>query len=148
MNIISQVSVKSSDRKLEKNLHQSQIVLSDCQVEVEEGVESVQLPFKTTADLPADAEVRWRCFEPRPTMTAHVFQHGADQPEEQDECFRGRTEVKRNLLRTGEPSLTLRHPTEGDGGRYNCTVYSREGYTMRDKTVLLRVKGQCGDTDL
>ncbi|KAL4008948.1 hypothetical protein ACER0C_002800 [Sarotherodon galilaeus] len=31
-----------------------------CQVEVEEGAESVQLPFKTTQNLPEDAEVEWR----------------------------------------------------------------------------------------
>ncbi|XP_026154852.1 uncharacterized protein LOC113125545 [Mastacembelus armatus] len=78
------------------------------QVEVESGAESVQLPFITTADLPGDVRVEWKDWNNR---KVHVYQDGSDQPEEQDEFYRNRTEMKKDLLRTGDLSLTLKHPT-------------------------------------
>ncbi len=117
------------------------VVLSVCQVEVDSGVESVQLPFKTTADLPEDAEVEWR---DRDYRKVHVYQNGSDRPEEQFSLYRDRTEMKEDLLRTGDLSLTLKHPTDRDTGRYICTVY-RKGKILREKTVWLKVKGQYED---
>ncbi|XP_033182559.1 uncharacterized protein LOC113168157 isoform X2 [Anabas testudineus] len=118
--------------------------VEDCQVEVEEGVESVQLPFRTTGDLPEDAEVEWGRYEPE-YMMVHKYLSGSDQPEEQNQFYRDRTEMKRNLLETGDLSLTLKNPKVRDTGRYVCGVYNREENTyllLRKKTVLLQVKGQ------
>ncbi|CAI5669926.1 unnamed protein product [Oreochromis niloticus] len=107
-----------------------------CQVEVEEGAESVQLPFKTTENLPEDVRVKWR---DRYNRKLHVYQNGW-RPEEQHQVYRDRTKMDEDLLRTGDLSLTLKQPTVSDSGRYNCVVESRNIY--RYKTVLLKVKGR------
>ncbi|XP_050923631.1 butyrophilin subfamily 3 member A2, partial [Lates calcarifer] len=85
------------------------------QVEVEEGVESVQLPFRTTGDLPQDVRVEWTNNDNR---MVHVYENGSDRPEEQDQVYRDRTEMKKDLLRTGDLSLTLKHPKVTDTGEY------------------------------
>ncbi|XP_026019225.1 uncharacterized protein LOC113019659 isoform X4 [Astatotilapia calliptera] len=107
-----------------------------CQVEVEEGAESVQLPFKTTENLPEDVRVKWR---DRCNRKLHVYQNGW-RAEEQHQVYRDRTKMNEDLLKTGDLSLTLKHPTVRDSGRYNCVVDSRNLY--RYKTVLLKVKGR------
>ncbi|XP_039464806.1 uncharacterized protein LOC120438473 isoform X1 [Oreochromis aureus] len=119
-----------------------ELKVRDCQVEVEEGVDSVQLPFETTGDLPGDTKVEWRRTEPKTLMTVHIYQNGSDQPEEQNQDYRDRTKMNEDLLKTGDLSLTLKHPTDGDSGRYRCGAYRRESNMWREKTVLLRVKGE------
>lgn len=114
------------------------VVLSVCLVEVEEGVESVQLPFRTTGDLPEDTTVEWKRYEPK-YMIVHKNQNGSDQLGEQNEFHRDRTEMNDNLLKTGDISLTLKNPTNSDTGRYICDVGGTQIY--RWKTVLVTVKG-------
>uniref|UniRef100_A0A3Q3M186 Ig-like domain-containing protein n=1 Tax=Mastacembelus armatus TaxID=205130 RepID=A0A3Q3M186_9TELE len=99
-------------------------------------VESVQLPFITTADLPEDVTVEWKDWNNR---KVHVYQDGSDRPEEQDGYYRNRTEMKKDLLRTGDLSLTLKHPTVR--GTFTCRVY-REGRVLMEKQVELWVTGQ------
>uniref|UniRef100_A0A671U9Y3 Ig-like domain-containing protein n=1 Tax=Sparus aurata TaxID=8175 RepID=A0A671U9Y3_SPAAU len=111
------------------------VVLPVYQVEVDSGAESVQLPCKTTVHLPKDAKVEWRYGY---YGKVHVYQNGSDQPEEQDDDYRGRTEMKRNLLKTGD--------LKTDTGRYRCEVY-KDGDVLREKTVELKVKGQYEDTE-
>ncbi|KAM8748189.1 uncharacterized protein AB9X84_015936 [Acanthopagrus schlegelii] len=111
--------------------------VSVCQVEVEEGAESVQLPFITTPDLPEDASVKWSCS----IKTVHLYENKSYQPEKQHQDYKDRTEMKKDLLKTGDLSLTLKHPKETDTGRYWCIVYSKNGDTLRVKTVNLKVKG-------
>ncbi|MEQ2257761.1 hypothetical protein ILYODFUR_038055 [Ilyodon furcidens] len=113
-----------------------------CQVEVEEGAESVLLPFRTTPELPGDAEVEWR-WSPHKTVTqwnVHVYKNGSDELEEQDQVYRNRTKMNEDLLRTGDLSLVLIRPTERDTGDYRCEV-RREEDVLRWKTVHLIVKG-------
>uniref|UniRef100_A0A669EDM3 Ig-like domain-containing protein n=1 Tax=Oreochromis niloticus TaxID=8128 RepID=A0A669EDM3_ORENI len=112
-----------------------------CQVEVEEGAESVQLPFKTTQNLPGDGRVEWGREEPEPSVLVHVYENGSDQPEEQHQDYRDRTKMNEDLLKTGDLSLTLKHPTERDSGEYECGVQSKDIW-IRLKTVLLKVKGR------
>ena len=102
-------------------------------------MESVQLPCKTTVHLPEDAKVEWR---DRDNRKVYVYQNSSDQPEEQHSHYRGRTEMKRNLLEPGDLSLTLKHPTDWDSNTYTCTVYNREGDILMEKHVVLKVKGQ------
>ncbi|CAI5670085.1 unnamed protein product [Oreochromis niloticus] len=109
-----------------------------CQVEVEEGAESVQLPFKTTQNLPEDVEVEWWHYGP--LMKVHQYKNGSDQLEEQHQVYRDRTKMNEDLLKTGDLSLTLKHPTERDSGRYGCYVSSER--IFRFKTVKLKVKGR------
>ncbi|KAM9335979.1 uncharacterized protein ABDE67_020982 [Symphorus nematophorus] len=117
------------------------------QVEVEEGVESVQLPFKTAGDLPEDTKVVWRRLEPKPIMMVHTYKNGSDRPEEQAKFYRDRTELKvktkEDLLRNGDVSLILKFPRHTDTGTYQCEV-SRWGFSNRHiwrfKTVKLKVK--------
>ncbi|CAI5682785.1 unnamed protein product [Oreochromis niloticus] len=107
------------------------------QVEVEEGVESVQLPFNTTLHLPEDAKVEWMDSYYR---QVHVYENGCDQPEEQHQVYRDRTKMNEDLLKTGDLSLTLKYPTDGDNRTYTCTVYSREGNILLKRKVELKVR--------
>uniref|UniRef100_A0A669E1X4 Ig-like domain-containing protein n=1 Tax=Oreochromis niloticus TaxID=8128 RepID=A0A669E1X4_ORENI len=117
------------------------IFLSDHQVEVkvEEGSEFVTLPCKTTPDLPEDTTVEWTRSD-LGLMTVHVYANRNDDLMTQDEVYRDRTKMNDDLLRTGDLSLTLKHPTERDSGGYICTIY-RDKDILTQK-VLLRVKGQ------
>ncbi|XP_030580145.1 uncharacterized protein LOC115776563 [Archocentrus centrarchus] len=117
---------------------QVKLRVRDCQVEVEEGAESVQLPFRTTGNLPGDAEVEWKNSDHK---KVHVYQSGSDQPEEQHQDYRDRTKMNEDLLKAGDLSLTLRLPTERDSGTYWCRVMRRNIWT-RGKTVQLKVKGR------
>ncbi|KAK2810016.1 hypothetical protein Q5P01_000462, partial [Channa striata] len=112
--------------------------LSVPQVEVDSGVESVLLPFKTTFHLPEDVTVEWMYSNNK----VHVYENGSDQPGEQNQFYKGRTEMKRDLLKTGDLSLTLKYPTDWDRGTYTCTMYSREGNVLIKKDVKLQVKVQ------
>ncbi|CAI5657051.1 unnamed protein product [Oreochromis niloticus] len=113
-----------------------------CQVEVEEGAESVQLPFKTTQKLPEDTKMRWQRLRPEPLLWVHVYENGSDQPEEQHQDYRDRTKVNEDLLKTGDLSLTLKHPTERDSGEYRCGVWIGDNNVIGYKKVLLKVKGR------
>uniref|UniRef100_A0A3Q2ZIS8 Ig-like domain-containing protein n=1 Tax=Kryptolebias marmoratus TaxID=37003 RepID=A0A3Q2ZIS8_KRYMA len=113
------------------------VLLSVQQVEVKEGAESVLLPFRTTPELPEEARVVWW---DRKDRKVHVFENGSDRPEEQNRFYRNRTEMKKNLLRTGDLSLTLRHPTDGEKGEFRCLVY-KDGTILRMKKVHLKVEG-------
>ncbi|KAL4009331.1 hypothetical protein ACER0C_003183 [Sarotherodon galilaeus] len=118
---------------------QVELKIKECQVEVVEGVESVLLPFKTTENLPEDSDVEWKRHEPE-YMKVYVYENGSDRPDKQDDHYRGRTEMKKDLLNTGDLSLTLGHPTVGDSGRYACEVNSKGAW--RYKRVWLTVKGR------
>ncbi|CAI5657127.1 unnamed protein product [Oreochromis niloticus] len=108
-----------------------------CQVEVEEGAESVQLPFSTSKNLPEDSKVEWLDNYRK----VHLYMNGSDQPEEQHQVYRDRTKVNKDLLKTGDLSLTLKYPTEADSGGYRCLVWRKETL-IRKKIVVLKVKGR------
>ncbi|XP_019223032.1 uncharacterized protein LOC102079145 [Oreochromis niloticus] len=109
--------------------------MSDYKVEVDSGEESVLLPCKTIRFL-KDTKVEWRDKNNR---KVHVYQNGSEWPEEQHQVYRDRTKMERNLLKPGDLSLTLKHPTDDDNSTYTCTVYSREGNMLRKKKVLLHI---------
>ncbi|KAL4009056.1 hypothetical protein ACER0C_002908 [Sarotherodon galilaeus] len=106
-------------------------------VEVDSGVESVQLPFNTTLHLPEDAKVEWKDSD---DDTVHVYENGSDQLEEQLQVYRQRTKMNEDLLKTGDLSLTLKYPTGWDTDTYICTVYSREGNILLKRQVKLKVR--------
>ena len=115
------------------------VVLSVYKVEVDSEAESVQLPCKTIVCCSKSAKVVWRDGY---DSKVHVYQNGSDQSEEQHRYYRGRTEMKRNLLEPGDLSLTLKYPTDTDSNTYTCTVYNREEHILMKKQVELKVKGQ------
>ncbi|XP_043965470.1 NLR family CARD domain-containing protein 3-like [Gambusia affinis] len=99
------------------------------EVKVTEGSGSVVLPCTTSSHLPEDTIVEWTRSEPEFMMV-----HSSNQ-RNQDGFYRDRTEMKKDFLRTGDVSLTLRNPRDGDGGRYVCTVY-RDQDVLRHTVVL------------
>ncbi|KAF3698428.1 Butyrophilin-like protein 2 [Channa argus] len=107
-------------------------------VEITEGVKTALLPFQTRGQLPEDVTVEWRRSDPKP-MVVHLFQNGQNQPDTQDEVYRGRTEMKTDPMGTGDLSLTLRKPQFDDGGVYICTVYT-DGETLAQKIVVLCIQ--------
>uniref|UniRef100_A0AAZ1XZ14 Ig-like domain-containing protein n=1 Tax=Oreochromis aureus TaxID=47969 RepID=A0AAZ1XZ14_OREAU len=110
-----------------------------CQVEVEEGAESVQLPFTTTQNLPEATKVEW--MNNTYNRKVHLYMNGSDQPDKQHQVYRDRTKMNEDLLKTGDLSLTLKHPTDGDSGRYGCGVYSGN-FCFRAINLELKVKGR------
>ncbi|CAI5670079.1 unnamed protein product [Oreochromis niloticus] len=125
----------------ELKLTDTQLHVKDQEVKVEvtEGSESVILPCKTKPDLPEDTTVKWMRFY-REIMMVHEYSNGTDQLKNQDNRYCGRTKMNKDLLRTGDLSLTLIYPTERDSGGYICTIY-RDKDILRQK-VVLQVKGQ------
>ncbi|XP_030578982.1 butyrophilin-like protein 1 [Archocentrus centrarchus] len=113
-----------------------QYFMSVYKVEVDSWVESVQLPCKTAVWQLKDAKVEWT---DRKNRKVHVYQSGSDQPGEQDKVYRGRTKMKRSLLKTGDLSLTLKYPTDEDNSTCTCTI-SRAGNILKKKQVLLTLK--------
>ncbi|XP_030287164.1 uncharacterized protein LOC115590048 [Sparus aurata] len=129
--------------RLKRILRKKQVELKvkDCQVEVEEGEESVQLPFRTTPDLPEDATVEWYRYK-LSYRRVHLYENRSDQPEKQHQDYKDRTEMKKDLLKTGDLSLTLKYPKETDTGEYWCLVIDKDMWSLRGKTVKLKVKGR------
>ncbi|XP_005953146.2 uncharacterized protein LOC102296299, partial [Haplochromis burtoni] len=85
------------------------------QVEVDSGVESVQLLCKAAVHLPKDVKVEWIDSD---GDEVHVYENGSDQPHKQHQDYRDRTKMNEDLLKTGDLSLTLKHPTDGDNWTY------------------------------
>ncbi|XP_051254885.1 uncharacterized protein LOC127362766 [Dicentrarchus labrax] len=110
------------------------------QEEVDEGTESVQMPFQSSVQLPDGARVEWSRCEPKP-IKVHVYHNGQNLPEEQDKFYQGRTIVKENLLQTGDLSLTLSKPTDNDSDFYICTI-NVDGDIVWQNVVQLQVKVQ------
>ncbi|KAM4565439.1 uncharacterized protein V3H82_014470 isoform 2-T2 [Fundulus diaphanus] len=111
--------------------------MSEYNVVVDSGEESVLLPCRTRPLLPGDARVEWR---DRGGRKVHVYENGSDHPEEQDKFYRNRTKMKRNLLRTGDLSLILEHPTDGDTKIYTCIVFRGKRNILMKKQVDFKVK--------
>ncbi|XP_023201838.1 uncharacterized protein LOC111610930 isoform X2 [Xiphophorus maculatus] len=106
------------------------------QVEVEPGAESVLLPCRTTENLDGAVKVEWR---DRFNWTVHVYQDGSDQPADQHRLYRTRTKMDENPLRTGDLSLTLRWPSDGDSNTFTCSASNRKGEKLMEKQVKLQV---------
>uniref|UniRef100_A0A3P9B6V3 Ig-like domain-containing protein n=1 Tax=Maylandia zebra TaxID=106582 RepID=A0A3P9B6V3_9CICH len=115
------------------------VLFSVVQVTAEPGDESVVLTCRSTVQ-PDGAKVVWK---DRNERKVHVCQKDSEQPEKQHRRYRNRTEMKKEPLRTGDLSVTLKHPTNTDRDTYTCTVYSREGKELMEKQVELKIKGQC-----
>jgi len=108
-------------------------------VEVPKGEKSVQLPFKTAA-LSEDARVEWRHPDSKRSNVL-TYENGNIRPEKQDMVYRGRTEMDKDRLKTGDLTLTLRNPIRNDNGLYTCTVY-KGGDILLQKLMILSVRGQ------
>ncbi|XP_030019347.1 uncharacterized protein LOC115439631 [Sphaeramia orbicularis] len=126
----------------ELRLTEIQLQVKDDQkvVEADEGVESVRLPCKTSPHLPEDTRVEWTHFysERVEVHVVHVYQNKSDDLTTQDRSYCGRTEMNKDLLKTGDLSLTIKYPTDRDRGTYICTFYVK-GDTMEQRVELHHV---------
>ena len=113
------------------------VVLSDHQVEVNSGAESVKLPCKTRINLPKGFTAEWTNGN---KVKLHMYP--TNDPKEQHQGYRGRTEMKRNPLGLGDFSLTLKYPTDMDRDIFTCTAYNSEKNVLMKERVLLKVKGE------
>lgn len=103
------------------------VVLSVYRVEVNSGVESVQLPCNSRDFLTENGKVKW---VNNADNKVHIYQNSSDQPQEQHQFYRDQTKMKRNPLKSGDLSVNLTYPSKRDEGMYTCNVYSREGYII------------------
>ncbi|KAK2863535.1 hypothetical protein Q5P01_003068 [Channa striata] len=120
----------------ERRLEDVELQVKVPQVEVDSEVESVVLLCRTTIHLPKDVRVKWTDGYRK----VHVYENGSDQPGEQHWFYKRRTEMKKDLLETGDLSLTLKYPTDLDRGIFTCSVYSRKGNILMKKKVELLVR--------
>ncbi|XP_054879202.1 LOW QUALITY PROTEIN: NLR family CARD domain-containing protein 3-like [Poeciliopsis prolifica] len=129
-------SCSISDEREERNLKQIhlKVKVDQQEVKVTIGSDSVVLPCATSSQLPEDTSVEWTRSEPEFMMV-----HSSSNQRNQDKLYRNRTEMKKDFLRTGDVSLTLRNPRDGDDGRYVCTVYRGQD-VLRHTVVLKNVK--------
>uniref|UniRef100_A0A672ZA54 Ig-like domain-containing protein n=1 Tax=Sphaeramia orbicularis TaxID=375764 RepID=A0A672ZA54_9TELE len=67
-----------------------------------------------------------------------VHKYGSGQPDEQDPIYTNRTEMKKHWLRTGDFSVTLKHPTDFDTNGYVCIVYNKNKVLRKKQVVLER----------
>uniref|UniRef100_A0A3Q3C6N5 Ig-like domain-containing protein n=1 Tax=Haplochromis burtoni TaxID=8153 RepID=A0A3Q3C6N5_HAPBU len=102
------------------------------EVKVVGGSDSVILPCQIKPDLPEDTTVEWTRSDQE---LVHVYSNRSDDLTKQDGLYRDRTKMNEDLVRTGDLSLTLKHPTERDSGGYICTIY-RDKDILRQKVVL------------
>ncbi|XP_030019346.1 uncharacterized protein LOC115439630 [Sphaeramia orbicularis] len=108
-------------------------------VEVESGVESVQLPCKsTTAYLMTDIRVEWTDSD---NDIVYLYEKGSKASSQEHQAYRSRTEMERNQEKTKDFSLTLKYPTDKDNYTYTCTIYSNDNKILQKKRVELKVKG-------
>uniref|UniRef100_A0A673A7V9 Ig-like domain-containing protein n=1 Tax=Sphaeramia orbicularis TaxID=375764 RepID=A0A673A7V9_9TELE len=111
-------------------------------VEVDSREESVLLPWKTIAHLTKNSRqisVMWKNLHNQQIL---VHKYGSGEPDEQDQDYRNRTEMKKHWLRTGDFSLTLKNPMDRDTNEYLCTIYNKDK-VLKEKRVVLEVRGQC-----
>ncbi|XP_034721749.1 myelin-oligodendrocyte glycoprotein-like [Etheostoma cragini] len=100
------------------------------------------MPWQITANLPQDATVKWtRHNVSTYRINVHVFENGRDQDETQDLAYTGRTQMRKNPLRTGDLGLTLINPTHSDSTLYTGTV-CRDGDVLWERQVHLNVKAR------
>lgn len=107
-------------------------------VEVTQGEECVLLPFVTEDRTFRDVKVEWKHNQKR----VHVYKHGKNQPDKQDQDYKDRTEMNEETLRTGDFSLKLKEPRLSDRGGYTCTIYSKGGKILLQKVVSVSVRGE------
>uniref|UniRef100_A0A3P9B7Z5 Ig-like domain-containing protein n=1 Tax=Maylandia zebra TaxID=106582 RepID=A0A3P9B7Z5_9CICH len=111
------------------------IKISQVEVKVEEGSDSIILPCKTKQNIPEATRVEWTRSD-LGLMVVREYSNQSGQLMTQDEVYRDQTKMNEDLLRTGDLnlSLTLKQPTVDDSGEYKCLVW-RKGNLIRKKTV-------------
>ncbi|XP_038128222.1 uncharacterized protein LOC119774659 [Cyprinodon tularosa] len=118
---------------------QVQLHVRDCHLELEKGVESVLLPFKVSPELLKDSQIEWWRYEPAPKIKLYCYRNGFGRTYGHARSFRIQSEMSKDLLQTGDISLTLKKTLDEGDESYRCGVW-RDGDLLGWTTVLLKVK--------
>ncbi|CAM4567788.1 unnamed protein product, partial [Lepidochelys olivacea] len=94
--------------------------------------------FKITASFELrNVRLFWLLFRNGKRATVHSYYDGADRPEDQEEEFKGRTQLFLQQLSQGVTSLTLSNVRPSDSGLYRCIIADNQDATIRE--TLLQV---------
>lgn len=115
-------------------------------VAITKGETSVSLPCKMQPPLDEDTRVEWTHPDSK-HKKVFTFANGGIQTSKQDNVYCRRTEMDKDLLRSGDLSLVLKYPCVKDNGLYVCTVYSGEETKLK-KMVTLSVRDHGEPTQL
>ncbi|XP_030019350.1 uncharacterized protein LOC115439634 isoform X2 [Sphaeramia orbicularis] len=118
----------------ELRLIEIQLQVKDDQVVVEarKGAESVS---KTSPHLPEDTRVEWTLLDPVRMLVQVVRVYQNKRDDLRTHTSWAHTEMDKDLLKTGDLSLTIKYPTNRDRGTYICTFYVK-GDTMKQRVAL------------
>ncbi|XP_059827092.1 butyrophilin subfamily 3 member A1-like [Hypanus sabinus] len=73
-------------------------------------------------NMPFNMEIRWMRSDSQASTIVHLYRNGKDVVEDQDEAYRGRTELFKDDFQKGNVSLRLSGVRLTDEGEYLCMV--------------------------
>ncbi|CAM4563024.1 unnamed protein product [Lepidochelys olivacea] len=96
--------------------------------------------FKITASFELrNVRLFWLLFRNGKRATVHSYYDGADRPEDQEEEFKGRTQLFLQQLSQGVTSLTLSNVRPSDSGLYRCIIADNQDATIRETLLQVAV---------
>ncbi|XP_051899636.1 butyrophilin subfamily 3 member A3-like [Pristis pectinata] len=87
-------------------------------------------------NMPRDMEIRWMRSDSKVNIIVHLYRNSKDVVEEQDDAYKGRTELFKNDFSKGNISLRLSGVRLADEGDYLCMVE----YQRTPEQVLVPLK--------
>lgn len=99
--------------------------------------------FKLSSDyLLTKLQIHWHVFRDHAGSVVHSYYDSADQLQDQDVEFRGRTQLFLKELGQGVAALNLSRVQPSDSGDYRCIIINSQDVLIGN--VILHVKGRRG----